>query len=252
MLFRWVAGGKPNPYIQCFTSKGPIYVVDNHGGFWAAIADLKTAGYPYKNAVGRCILSGGNWTNAEHESPLDVIMAEIGEEFNDKRVSSSLAYNTGPFGEYFKIGEQRAHGHEKMGTVRIHDTIFVSEIEMDVIFESLGIPKELQNPKGVEEYLNRISPESARRVFSYAELTDGKISGVPFAWGDGVEFVDATEHVFGFRPRLETQEDGMTVIKLSTSPVTPYASRQDLLDITAKNPLKKKLADGDALQSSTK
>ncbi len=256
---RWEADGKQIPYVNNLTSKGPVYIVDNSGNFWAAVVDVKTKGYRYLFAVARCINGGGNYDDPKLLTPLDLMKAEIEEELDNREVSQALADSVVPIGEYFKIGEQRAHGHKEMGTVRIHDSIFASTIEMGALFEALKLPRELQNHKALEEYLTRISPQNARRVFSYSELNTGVprvlvecIERVPFAWGDGVEFVDATKKLHGFVPVLETDEEGMTVLKLSTNPLTRYTERLDLLEITIRNPFKKKLADGDALQLDKK
>ncbi len=264
---RWEADGRPEQnYIVCGVAKGPWIVRGGPEGLYV-VTDLKTAGYPYRNAIGKLILKGGNWTKDRKgwvaSTSKELYLTETSEELDHqdpvlqsaaRAISGSLAKNTRPFGNYFTETPRSSHGHPKKGygskgVVRHFNSIFVSEISWDELCDRLQVPRQGRHGM-LAGYLSKISPESAVSVIGYGELNDmapEKIGGLlPF--GEGVILADVLRGEYGWDGEIKPDES-VVALRLNSDPVVVYRDLEER-KLFETDPLKEDAEDEHAFREN--
>lgn len=202
----------------------------------------------FKKFVGKHILTGGNWRNAEDKTPLDVYQRQVTEELGRRWVTRLLRSVT-PFADYLEIILPEEHGYEGMkeivsvtnGTVYAIVSVFASTLEGEELQEELKVPSRELNP----DYLKRRirSRESYVSVFTIDDLDiGGDINN--FGAGAGKKLRDYLDEVYGIKLSVETP-NGSSERLVQTIPLTPYADR-DMLPYLRVNPLRVDTLDSQA------
>lgn len=266
---RWeVDGSQDQNYIVCAVAKGPWIIRGGPEGLYV-VTDLKTAGYPYENCVGKLILKGGNWTKDRKgrvaATSEELYITETAEELDDEKLSAELreiggsisrllAKNSSPFANYFTVTPRSSHGHPKKGygpegVVRHYNSIFVSEIEYEALRHELKLARKT-GAGMLAGHLTKLSPESAVAVLGWKELREMASAerGEFFPFGEGVILADVLDKRYDWNGKIQP-DAGVVALKLDSDPIVVYQDLEErrLFEI---DPLKEDARDEAAFRAN--
>lgn len=236
--FERAAPGRP--WINSHAAKG-FHVINwkrEEPWYWF---DKKSPGYPQSGFVGKYTLRGGNWTNVNDTTPLDVYIREIVEEtaetelgwFVRKAACSKL--HTAPFHDYLEIFPLSVHKNKNMlerfpqtkGTIYATASTFETTLDGDEVVALLKRknPSFKLTQKNFTSEVKAISTESDVAIITSEQIRKGNMPRG--AAGDDQKFIELlSERGYIKNPQIPLLPK-VECHRMKTSPTLPFADRPE-------------------------